>query len=129
MGAPAIEIGLEMTAPHAETSDLPPGLLAEDAVRPEQQAKVEEKTLSVAKPTDTDDPDRLVSEKPVEKPNEVEKPETVQSKASTASPASEAAAPPTSDRAREAPRSAAPVQGSGDSTRRVVTTWQPQLVV
>ncbi len=131
MGAPAIEIGVEITAPHMETSDLPPGVLAEDSeaaeARPEQQKKEEEKTFPVEKPTDTDDPDRLVSEKPVAKPAEVQ-PEAVQSKASAASIASQAAAPPASEKAKEAPRSTAPVQGTSDSDRRVVATWQRQLV-
>ena len=132
MGAPAIEIGVEIAAPHMETSDLPPGVLAEDSeaaeARLEQQKKEEEKTLPVEKPTDTDDPDRLVSEKPVTKPAEVLMPEAVQSKASAASIASQAAAPPASEKAKEAPRSTAPVQGTSDSDRRVVATWQRQLV-
>ena len=132
MGVPAIEIGLEMTAPHVETSDVPPGLRAEDsaaaAARPEQQVRSEEELLPVAKPIDTDDPDRLVTEKPVEKPRQVVKPETVQSRASTASLASEAAAPPISEKAKNARHSATPVQGSGDSDQRIVATWQRQLV-
>ena len=132
MGAPAIEMDVEITAPHMETSDLPAGVLAEDSeaaqARPEQQKKEENKTLPIEKLTDTDDPDRLVSEKPAAKPTEILKAEAVQSKASAASIASQAAAPPTSEKAKEAPRSAAPVQGTGDSERRVVATWQRQLV-
>ena len=133
LGAPAIEIGLELTAPHEEQSDLPPGPPAEasaaSSASVEQTAKVEQTDLPKAQPTETEDPDRLVAPDAKKTPTE-EKPTVVESKANPTaeSVASEAAAPPNLEAARESTHSVAPAQGSGESLQRIRTTWQKELV-
>lgn len=132
LGAPAVEIGLELAAPHLEPTDLPPGPEAEDsAASPtvvDQKANVEETDLPKARPTETDDPDRLVAPQASKKPKE-DDPEikAVEAMPSTETVASEAAAPPPAETARESPRSTAPTQGVGKSTQRVLMTWEKQL--
>jgi TonB family protein len=132
LGAPAIEIGLELAAPHLEPTDLPPGPEAEDsAASPavvEQKAAVEESDLPKAQPSETEDPDRLVAPDDSKKPKEDDpKIKAVEAMPSTEAAASEAAAPPISETAQESPRSTAPTQGTGDSARRVRMTWQKEL--
>ena len=98
LGAPALEIGLELVAPRAEATDLPPGSDSEASAAsqamPEQKSQVEQ----------------------------------VQTQASAESVASEATAMPTSETAVEAPRSTAPAQGTGDSNRLMRVTWQKTLM-
>lgn len=133
LGAPAIEVGLEMTSPRLEATDLPPGPDTEASTASpaiaEQKAVVKETELPKAKPTETDDPDRVVTENDSKKPTE-EEPEkaAVQQSASTESVAADATAMPSSESITEAPRSVAPAQGNGDSARRVRATWQKELV-
>jgi protein TonB len=132
LGAPALEIGLELTAPRLELTDLPPGPVAEDsAASPpvvEQKAKAEETDLPKAQPTETEDPDRLVTPDASKRPKE-DDPEikAMVTMPSTEAVASEATAPPTSETAQESPRSTAPSQGVGDSARRAIVTWERQL--
>jgi len=61
LGAPAIEIGLEMASPRTEVSDLPPGPDTEaSAASPavmEQKAVVKETELPTAVPTESEEPD------------------------------------------------------------------------
>ncbi len=65
MGAPAIEIGLDLLSPRSEPTDLPPGPDAEaSAASPPvvEQKEVREQTeLPKAVPTETIDPDRLIA--------------------------------------------------------------------
>jgi len=128
LGAPAIEIGVELTAPQLEPTDLPPGPEAEEAAASpeiaEQKAKPEETELPQAQPTETEDPDRLVAPDASNKPKDDDpKIKTVETTASTESAASEATAPPTSDSAIVSPYSTAPAPGTGASARQVRTTW------
>ncbi len=132
IGAPAVEIGLELEAPHTEPTDLPPGPEAEDAAAsPEvvqQKAKVEETDLPKAQPTETEDPDRLVAPDSSKKPKEDDPQiKAMEAMPSTEMTASEAAAPPPVETAIESPRSLAPAQGTGDSAKRVRMTWQKEL--
>jgi protein TonB len=134
MGAPAIEIGLEMTAPRNEATDLPPGpdteaSVASPAVQ-EQKAEVKDTDLPKAIPTETEEPpDRVVtpddSKKPVEDTTEKA---VVQQSASTESIAAEATAMPSSEAAQDAPKSVAPAQGTGQAAQRMRVTWQKELV-
>jgi TonB family protein len=134
LGAPAIEVGLEMMSPRLEATDLPPGPDTEASTASpaiaEQKAEVKETDLPKAIPQETEEePDRVVttvdSKKPTEE--EIEK-QAVQQTASTESVAAEATAMPSSEAAVEGPRSVAPAQGSGDSARKVKVTWQKELV-
>src|SRR3954463_13914895 len=133
LGAPAIEIGLEMAAPKSEATDLPPGPDSDASVAspalPEQQAEVKETELPRAVPTETDEPDRGVTTGEPVKP-EKDEPEKaqVQTEASTESVASEATAAPSSEAMPEAKRSVAPAPGTGEGARRQRVTWTRQLV-
>jgi periplasmic protein TonB len=72
MGAPAIEVGLEMQSPHLEATDLPPGPDADASVASpalaEQKAEVKETDVPKDVPTETEDADRVVT------PNDSQKP-------------------------------------------------------
>ncbi len=133
LGAPAIEIGLEMASPHREASDLPPGPDTDASVAApalsEQKAVVKETELPKDTPTETEDPDRVVTENESKKPVEDE-PEkaAVQTSASQELVAAEATAMPSVEHARESEHSVAPQQGTGASARRIRATWQKELI-
>jgi periplasmic protein TonB len=63
LGAPAIEVGLEMMAPKVEATDLPPGPDSDASVASpalaEQKAEPKETDLPKDIPTEADDPDRV----------------------------------------------------------------------
>jgi TonB family protein len=133
VGAPAIEIGLEMTSPHLEPTDLPAGPDREASVASpamvEQKAEVKETELPKDVPTETDNPDRVVTPNDNSKPKEDDaKMAAVQTQASTESEAAEATATPSSENIPQAARSVAPVQGTGESTQRLRVTWQKELM-
>jgi periplasmic protein TonB len=132
-GAPAIEIGLEMTAPHLEPTDLPAGPDADaSAAAPalaDQKAEEKQSELPKEVPTESDEPDRLVAPDSTTKPREDEpKVAAVETAASMESVAAEATAMPSSEAIPEGSRSVAPVQGTGASTQRLRSTWQKQLI-
>jgi protein TonB len=133
MGTAAIEIGLEMTSPHLEAVDLPPGPDTDASVASpalaEQKAELKETELPKDVPTETDDPDRVVTPNDSQKPKEEDtKIATVQTQASIESIAAEATATPSTEAVPEGPRSVAPAQGIGESVRRMRATWQKELV-
>jgi periplasmic protein TonB len=133
LGAPAIEVGLELSSPQREPSDLPPGPDSDASVAtpamPEQKAEVKETDLPKDVPTETEDPDRVVTVNDVKKPVEDDaKVATVQTQASQESAAAEATAAPTVENAPQAERSVAPAQGIGESLQRVKTKWEKELV-
>jgi TonB family protein len=132
LGAPAIEVGIELMAPRLESNDLPPGPEAEtSAASPavtEQRVVIEQTELPKATPTETEDPDRVVAPDEAKKPKD-DDPEVpaVQTAPSNPSIAAEATAMPSLQTAQEAPRSVAPVFGTGESMQRLRTTWQKEL--
>lgn len=132
LGASAIEVGIVLEAPHNDPADLPPGPDADASMATpevaEQKTVVEEADLPKATPTETDDPDRVVSPNDTKKPDDdtPDKP-AVQTAPSNASVAAEATAMPSPQTAQESPRSTAPDLGTGDSLRRELTTWQKEL--
>ena len=133
LGAPAIEIGLEMMAPRQEVTDLPPGPDTDASVASpalaEQQAVVAETDLPKAVPTEAEEPDRVVTTNDIKKPEkEEEEVATVQTQASTESVAAEATATPSSEAIPEGPRSVAPAVGTGESARRMRATWTKELI-
>jgi TonB family protein len=133
LGAPAIEIGLEMMAPRQEVTDLPPGPDTDASVASpalaEQQAEVKETDLPKAVPTETEEPDRIVTTNDIKKPEKEEQEvAAVQTQASQESVAAEATATPTSEAIPEGPRSVAPASGTGESARRVRATWTKELI-
>jgi periplasmic protein TonB len=133
LGAPAIEIGLEMMSPHLEATDLPPGPDADASVASpalaEQKVEVKETELPKEVPTEAEDPDRVVAPNDSKKPKEDDpKVAAVETSASTESVAAEATAMPSTEAIQEGPRSVAPVQGTGESVRRMRATWQKELI-
>ncbi len=66
LGAPAIEVGLELTSPRADPIDLPPGPDADASIASpalaEQKAEVKETDLPKDTPTEAEDPDRVVTQ-------------------------------------------------------------------
>ena len=133
LGANAIEIGLEMASVRHEATDLPPGPDTDASTASpqlaEQKAEIKETDLPKDKPTETEDPDRIVTQNESKKPVEDEpKLSAVATAASTESVAAEATATPSSEAIPEGPRSIAPAIGSGETTRRVRATWQKELV-
>jgi periplasmic protein TonB len=132
LGAPALEIGVELVSPHLEPNDLPVGPdTPASAAAPsivEQKMVVEERDLPRALPTETDDPDRVVTPNETKKPRQEDpKIAAVQAMPSTESSAAEETATPTVATAVEAPRSVAPALGTGDSAVRERQTWQKEL--
>jgi TonB family protein len=133
LGAPAIEVGFEIMAPKVEATDLPPGPDTDASVASpalaEQQAVVKDTDLPQAVPTETEDPDRIVTTNDTKKPEKEEQEvAAVQTQASTESVAAEATATPSSEAIPEGPRSVAPALGTGESARRIRATWTKELV-
>jgi TonB family protein len=133
LGAPAIEIGLEIMAPKVEVTDLPIGPDTDASVASpalaEQKAVVEETDLPKAVPTETEDPDRIVTTNDTKKPEKEEQEvAAVQTQASTESVVAEATATPSSEAIPEGRRSVAPALGTGESARRIRATWTKELV-
>jgi periplasmic protein TonB len=132
LGAPAIEVGLEFSAPRVEPSNLPPGPEAEDAVASPavaaQKEVVKPSDLPKATPTETDDPDRVVAPDDTKKPTNDPSVIATPAAPSEASAASIATAIPSPQSAQESPRSIAPTQGTGDSAERIRATWQKDLL-
>ena len=133
LGAPAIEIGLELMSPRLETTDLPPGPDTDASVASpalaEQKAELKETELPKDVPTETNDPDRVVTPNDSNKPKEDDtKIAAVQTNASTESVAAEATATPSSEAIKQGPRSVAPALGTGESAQRARVTWQKELV-
>jgi len=133
LGAPAIEIGLELASTKSEQTDLPPGPEQDESVAspalPEQKAEVKETDLPKDQPTEEAEADRMVTPNIVKKPiEEEEKIAKVETQASQESVQSEASAMPTLDNAPKAQRSVAPAIGTGETARRARVTWEKELM-
>jgi periplasmic protein TonB len=133
LGAPAIEIGVELLSKRVDLTDLPPGPDVEASVASprivEQREIVEPTDLPRATPTETPDPERVVTPlETVKPPKDQPNVPAVPAIASVESIAVEATATPNSENIRESPRSITPVQGTGDSPQRVLATWQKELI-
>jgi len=130
LGSNAIEIDYVRTAPKVDAADLPAGPDADaSAASPaseEQKEVVKDTSLPKAPTTDTDDPDRTATPDKSLAENAHETPKTP-APASAPAIAAEATATPSSQTAVASRRSAAPERGSGDSLRRLRTTWQKEL--
>lgn len=132
LGAPAIEIGVELASPRLDPTDLPVGPDTEaSAASPAvvEQKEVDEQTdLPKAVPNETDDPDRVVSPTNTKKPKDDDpKTPTAQANPSEQSIATEATATPSLESAPESPHSVAPALGTGDSNQRERVTWEKEL--
>jgi periplasmic protein TonB len=128
LGANAVEVGVEWTSPHVDDSDLPPGpdtdaQMASPPV-PEQKAETKPTELPQDKPTQTDDPDRLVTENKSVKPTEDDpKVETQQTAAQPESDQQIATAQQTLENAQEKAVTSAPNIGLGKDKERLTADW------
>jgi TonB family protein len=128
LGANAIEIGVELTSPHLDDTDLPPGPDSEAATAsppaPDQKAEVKPTDLPQDTPTETDDPDRVVTQNKTDKPTEEDpKVETMQTTASPESVQQVATAQQTFENAREAATTTAPRLGLGKDQQKLTANW------
>jgi TonB family protein len=132
LGTNAIEIGVELTSPHAEETDLPPGPDSDAAVASpevaEQKAEIKPTDLPKETPTETEDPDRAVTQNEVKKPTEDDpKIQTVQTAASEESVAQEATARQTLADAHESETMSAPNLGIGLDSQKLTANWGRQI--
>ncbi|MEZ5763896.1 MAG: TonB family protein [Xanthobacteraceae bacterium] len=133
LGAPGIEIGLELMSPQTPVTDLPPGPDSEASVASvamqQQEAAVNDTDLPKETPVESENPDRLVTIEKNQKPAEEEKEvKQEQTEASEQSVAQEAMAMPSVPAAVEAPTAVTIDQGTGESRQRIRATWQKELV-
>jgi periplasmic protein TonB len=132
LGANVSEIGVELVSPMAEATDLPPGPDADASVASpalaEQKAEIKPTDLPKDTPTESDDPDRVVTQNETKKPTEDDpKIETVQTAASQESVAQEATARQPLENAREANAAAAPNIGIGKDKLVLSANWGRQI--
>jgi protein TonB len=129
LGASGAEFAVEMASPKVPDDELPPG---PDADRmqaspevPEQQAEVKEMDLPKDRPTEAEDPDRIVTLNDSKKPKEDDpKIAAVQTQASEEAPAQEASSRKMLDEnAPEADRAKAPNIGIGKDKDKLTAKW------
>jgi protein TonB len=128
LGAQGIEIGLEMTSPRSEVTELPPGpdtdASTPSAALAEQKAVEKETDLPKDMATESDDPDRIVTTNDSKKPREDDpKPAAVQTMASQESVAQEATARQVYENARESEKQTVVNQGLGKDMQRLSAEW------
>jgi TonB family protein len=133
LGAPGIEVSLELASPLIPPQDLPPGPESEaSAMSPpvaEQKVETKDVDLPKEKSVESENPDRLVTMQTTKEPNEKD-PEiqTQPTKRSNASVAQDAMAMPSVPNAQEATHSTTRDQGTGRSQERMRVTWQKELL-
>jgi len=132
LGAPGLVIDVELTAPRRTPNDLPAGPDTEaSASAPavvEQKTVIQKNDLPKDTPTDTDDPERIVSRDDIKQPVDQDpKITAVQAAPSNPSVAAEETAIPSVATARESAASRAPSPGTGESALRERVTWQKEL--
>ena len=130
LGAPAIEIGIELLAVRREPIDLPPGPDVEESVASPpalEQVAPEPATLPREVPIETDRPELAVALVETKKPKEDE---SVPAPASPAAAAitARATARPSSEIIKESSGSVTPAPGTGESSHRVRAIWQKELI-
>jgi protein TonB len=132
LGANVSEIGVELASPAAEDTELPPGPDADASVASpalaEQKAEVKPTDLPKETPTESEEPDRVVTQNEQKKPTDDDpKIETVQTAASQESVAQEATAQQRLEGAREANAAAAPNVGIGKDRQMLAAKWERQI--
>jgi protein TonB len=132
LGAAVADIGVELASPKEEATDLPVGpdtdaSIASPALA-EQKAEVKPTDLPKDTPTESEDPDRVVTQNESKKPVEDDpKIETVQTAASQESVAQEATAKQTLEAALEGPAAASPNIGIGKDKEKLAAKWASQI--
>ncbi|WP_454629401.1 TonB family protein [Bradyrhizobium cenepequi] len=129
LGANAAEFAVEMASPKVEEENLPPGPDADASQASpqlaEQKAEVKETDLPKDVPTESEDPDRIVTPNDSQKPKEEDpKIAAVQTQASEEAPAQEATSRQTLDeKAPEAEQAKAPNLGIGKDRQKLTADW------
>jgi protein TonB len=126
------DIGIELTSTSAEDTDLPAGPNTDASVASpalaEQKAEPKQTELPKEIPTETEDPDRVVTTADNNKPKEDDpKVATVQTSASEESVAQEATARQKIDGARESDTATVVNQGIGKDAQKLLAKWRGQL--
>src|SRR6202012_509269 len=132
LGANVSEIGIELTSPTAEDTELPPGPDADASVASpalaEQKAEVKPTDLPKETPKESEEPDRVVTQNEQKKPTDDDpKVETVQTAASQESVAQEATAQQRLDNAREANAATASYIGIGKDNQALTANWGKRI--
>jgi protein TonB len=133
LGAAGVEIAFEMASPKVPDENLPPGPDADASLASpqlaEQKAEVKETDLPRDTPSETEDPDRVVTQNESKKPKEDDpKIAAVQTQASTESIAQEATSRQTLDeKAPEAATAKAPNTGIGKDQHKLSADWARQI--
>jgi periplasmic protein TonB len=132
LGASVADIGVELASPTAEDTELPPGPDADASVASpalaEQKAEIKPTDLPKDTPTESEEPDRVVTQNEQKKPTDEDpKIETVQTAASQESVAQEATARQRLDNAREANAATAPNIGIGKDKQMLAAKWERQI--
>lgn len=132
IGAPAIELAMDMAAPKADDSEAPPGPESAASAAAPDSAEAKPQTEAAQMKQDTaeaENPELIASReaarKPEEKPVETR---PAPSQASTASLAAEETSAPRQEATPQAAVARAPVVGSGRSAQRERAAWQRRLV-
>jgi periplasmic protein TonB len=132
LGFDAPAIGIDLEAPTAEETELPPGpdsdaAMASPAVA-EQKAEVKPADLPKETPKESDNPDRIVTQNEQRKPtDDTPRTETVQTVATQESVAQEATARQHVEGAREANATAAPNIGIGKDQQMLTAKWGKRI--
>lgn len=132
IGAPAIELAMDMAAPKAEPSDAPPGPeSAASAAAPDSaqsERNIEAPDRPKVDPVESENSDRVVSPDAQKKTDREDEPKPQPSVASVASVASEETAAPSQESEVATRVATAPVIGPGHNARFVRATWEKRLV-
>jgi TonB family protein len=129
LGANGVDIAIELASPKVEDDNVPPGPDNEAALpQPqlaEQKAEIKDTELPKDKPTESEEPDRVVTLSDSDKPKEEDpKIAAVETDASVESPAEQATSRQTIDQnAPEAEKARAPNAGIGKDTLRLTADW------
>jgi periplasmic protein TonB len=126
------DIGIELTSASPDDTDLPVGPDADASIAspalPEQKAEVKETDLPKDTPTETEDPDRVVTTTESQKPKEDDpKVAAVQTQASEESVAQEATARQSIEGARVDEHPTVINQGIGKDAQKQIKKWRGQL--
>ncbi len=132
LGANAEEIAVELASPKIDDDNLPPGPDTDPAQASqklaEQKAEVKDTELPKDMPSETPDPDRVVTQSN-EKPKEDEqKTAAVETQAAIEQEAQQATSRSTlDDNAPEADKAKAPIIGIGKDQQKLTRNWEAKL--
>lgn len=133
MGSPGIVVGVELLARRDEPTELPPGPDVDESIASPpivEQVKVIQPTLlPLDVPTETENPELVITRIDLKKPAEEKAPiQPAVASPSVAAIAATATARPSSEIIEESAHSITPAQGTGASAQRVRARWEKELI-